>query len=316
MPFHVSIAAPHAPIPCNSVGLSRTLKMTPPPPLLSHLSFLNLAPVSGAMHEPVGLTKTHEILARFRPIAPKTQLPSSVVPTPPTLRPRPCRPRKRGRAAVHPTNRPNPPPTAFPDRRNLSPSLHPPLVERDLLRKLQEPDTKLVAPRPVRPVGSTISVGPLVELQPPPPPTTKRAKEVEDELESDPFPAVVTGRNNKVKFTNSRYKELVGQPECMWLDSMNSYIGGFGFDLGLGQTASRRINGEVVMDFSGCDVGILRDSSSVAFSCKVKIEWKCDGRKSFLDVPCDVARVYCDSKDYLFTWRFHTADPYRTRCMS
>ncbi|XP_020584252.1 uncharacterized protein LOC110027246 [Phalaenopsis equestris] len=276
------------------------------------------------MYEAVDGAKAHEILARFRPIAPKPQPPPgqlSLSNTPALqLRSR----RKRSRAHLPAKRHKTATNTLFPclnasppERNFLALSLHQPkgkpqpLVERDLLQKLQEP--KIITPRPVRPVGSSISVGPINELVPssaPPPP--KRPAEVEDEVESEKLPAVVSDYKNRVRLANSAYKELVGQPECMWLDSMayGSDCKGFAF-----RPLSRRINGEVMLEFSG-DSAAPPPPSLNGFSCRVKIEWACNGRKSFVDAPCDVCRVYCESKEYLFTWKFHVGEAYRTDFVS
>ncbi|KAI0493176.1 hypothetical protein KFK09_027452 [Dendrobium nobile] len=269
------------------------------------------------MYESVDVAKTHEILARFRPIAPKPQLapgqfPAASTPTPAfQLRSRRCRFRKR--------DRPH-----FPAKRQKTTTFFPfltasppttktqPLVERDLLQKLQEP--KIIAPRPVRPVGSSIRVGPINELagfSSPLPAAPLSPEEVEEEVESETLPALVSDYKNRVRLANSAYKELVGQPECMWLDSMvyGSECKGFGL-----RPLSRRINGEVMLEFSGDSA---RPPPSLnGFSCRVKIEWACNGRKAFVDAPCDVIRVYCESKEYLFTWKFHIGEAYRTGYVS
>ncbi|XP_058069803.1 uncharacterized protein LOC131218933 [Magnolia sinica] len=178
--------------------------------------------------------------------------------------------------------------------------------EKDLLHKLQThlsgPDNSgcgtLVTPQPVRPVGSSISVecisgSPSIGFIPP---VSKRPEEVEEEVESDALPSIVSDSNNRVRLVNSAYKELVGQPECPWLDSM------VGED-GTSRTGPKRICGEVAL--------VLSDSmevpiSSNGFSCRVKIEWASNGHKIFINAPCDVVRLSCESKGYLFTWKFHT----------
>ncbi|KAA8537861.1 hypothetical protein F0562_027559 [Nyssa sinensis] len=113
--------------------------------------------------------------------------------------------------------------------------------EKDLLQQLQGPTTtNVIAPQPVRPVGSSISVGCISED-----PSLNSAKqvprkpeEVEEEVESEALPAVVSDSNNKVRMANSAYKEMVGQPECSWLDCMA------GCDGQHGAGACKRICGE------------------------------------------------------------------------
>ncbi|KAM0950442.1 hypothetical protein DsansV1_C04g0041451 [Dioscorea sansibarensis] len=233
----------------------------------------------------VEVAKTHEIMARFRPIAPKPELPANTAlePAPRSaiaalhLRTRPCRTRKRARP---------PAPTPLPIK-HLRPNttttslVHPVLthhplptipVERDLLQELQKP--KVITPQPVRPVGSSITVLGCITLPNPyttSSPASKKPAKVEEELELESLPAVVSDSKDKVRLVNLAYKEMVGQPVCPWLDSV-------------GAGSSRRINGEVML---------------------VRIEWASNGRKKTVDVPCDVVRLCCDSKDYSFAWRFH-----------
>ncbi|PKA59908.1 hypothetical protein AXF42_Ash015966 [Apostasia shenzhenica] len=293
-------------------------------PLNPQLS--RLPPGAPAMFPP-DLAKTHEILARLRPIAPKPPQnpPAAPLAAPLRFRTRPSRARKRGRGGLLPVPFKHNKTSAAADfsaacseKQSLALSLHPPgrpLVERDLLQKLQEP--KLIAPRPVRPVGSSISVGSISEgfaAAPLPPAAPKRAEEVEEEVESETLPAVISDSNNRVRLANSAYKELVGQPECLWLETMEG-AGGGRRGLGLGP-ATRRINGEVMMEFSDSGPSPGPPAASwKGFSCRVKIEWACNGRRSFVDAPCEAIRVYCESKDYVFTWRFHTGEAYRRSYM-
>ncbi|GAV56590.1 hypothetical protein CFOL_v3_00132 [Cephalotus follicularis] len=172
--------------------------------------------------------------------------------------------------------------------------------EKDLLQQLQGASTpNVITPLPVRPVGSSISVGCISEdpravrtVQIP-----KKPEEVEDEVESEALPAVISDSNNKVRMANSAYKEMVGQPECSWLDAM---VTGEGSP---GGGSCRRINGEVMLHFFDSKVPV----SSNGFSCWVRIEWGRDGMKRSINAFCDVIRLTCQSKDYLFSWRFHTS---------
>jgi hypothetical protein len=167
--------------------------------------------------------------------------------------------------------------------------------EDDLLQQLQAPPTtgsinNVIAPQPIRPVGSSISVGSINEDRSLTPAVQKKPEEVEEEVESEALPAVISDSNNKVRMANSAYKEMVGQPECSWLDSMVA-------------SSSKRISGEVMLHLSDSSVPV---SSSNGFSCWVRIEWGSEGKKSSINAFCDVIRLSCESKNYLFTWRFHT----------
>ncbi|XP_015900487.3 uncharacterized protein LOC107433685 [Ziziphus jujuba] len=177
--------------------------------------------------------------------------------------------------------------------------------EKDLLGKLQEsPSTNtfnVIAPQPVRPVGSSIRVGRISEdpnlalatkgCRP------KKPEEVEEEVESESLPVVISDSNNKVRMVNSAYKEMVGQPECSWLDSMVNSSDGK-----VGGSSCKRISGEVVLQLCDSRMPI----SSNGFSCWVRIEWGSERNKNSVNAFCDVIRLSCESKDYLFTWRFHT----------
>ena len=170
--------------------------------------------------------------------------------------------------------------------------------ERDLLQQLQGPPagtTNVISPRPVRPVGSSITVrclrddpSPTPEIQ-----ILKKPEEVEEEMESETLPAVISDSNNKIRMANSAYKEMVGQPECPWLNSMVT---------GGASVGGNRISGEVMLQLSESKVPF----SCNGFSCWASIEWGSAGNKSSVNAFCDATRLACESKDYIFTWRFHT----------
>lgn len=179
--------------------------------------------------------------------------------------------------------------------------------EKDFLTQLQGPASTaaVISPRPIRPVGSSISIWSIKEdarstheLQ-----IQQKAEEVEEELESETLPAVVSDSNNKVRLVNSAYKEMLGQPECPWLDSMVPSEGG---------GACKRICGEVTLHFSDPDpnpnaAGDMVVSSD-GFSCRVSIEWGSNGKKAAVNAFCQVTRLFCESKDYLFAWKLHTRE--------
>lgn len=171
--------------------------------------------------------------------------------------------------------------------------------EKNLLLQLEGPSiNNVIAPQPVRPVASSISVGYISEDSSLTPPVQirKKPEEVEEAMESEVLPAVISDSNNKVRMANSAYKEMVGQPECSWLDSMINCDGKFA------GSSCNRICGEVILHFGDSGVPI----SSNGFSCWVRIEWGSHGKKNSINAFCDVIRLSCEAKDYLFTWRFHT----------
>ncbi|GMN34909.1 hypothetical protein TIFTF001_004964 [Ficus carica] len=169
--------------------------------------------------------------------------------------------------------------------------------EKDLLQQLQRVPVptaccNVIAPQPVRPVGSSICVRCISEdpkLASQAAQAPKKPDEVEEEVESEILPAVISDSNNKVRMANSAYKEMVGQPECSWLDSM------------MMTSSCKRIGGEVVLQLSDSGLPI----SSNGFSCWVRIEWGSDENKNSVNAFCEVIRLSCESKDYVFTWRFH-----------
>ncbi|XP_020104609.1 uncharacterized protein LOC109721399 [Ananas comosus] len=197
-----------------------------------------------------------------------------------------------------------PPPPSPPEVKHDVP------VEQDLLQKLQEP--KVITPMLVRPVASSITVGPITPdaTAVPPAPIPAKPEVVEEEVESETLPAVVSDSRNRVRLTNSAYKEMVGQPECPWLDSIG--LDGHGMKVRLAMKPERpqRIAGAVRLDVAESAM----PNSASGFSCQVKIEWACNGRKNYINAPCTVSRLYCESRDYLFTWRFHTNEASVTYC--
>ncbi|WCJ35563.1 hypothetical protein M5689_016810 [Euphorbia peplus] len=156
---------------------------------------------------------------------------------------------------------------------------------------IQLPRTpNVISPQPIRPVCSSIKVGCISEdpiATPPAVHVVKKPEEVEREVESDTFPAIISDSSYRVRLANSAYKEMVGQPECPWLDSM---------------VTGKRICGEVSLHLADSKV----PSCSDKFFCWVNIEWEHHGMKKRVHAFCDVIRLSCQSKDYFFSWRFHT----------
>ncbi|XP_019155947.1 PREDICTED: uncharacterized protein LOC109152755 [Ipomoea nil] len=314
-----------------------------------------------------------EILARYRPIAPKPEAPTSpsadnnALPENirksaflrnvwPHLQARPTRTRKRGRSAFAlpplkrarscfqgfaPAAAPPPPPyhqvlnssaaantwanypTGFPQipmihHPNLPPLMDSPAAAEtsgggrvlrgiDLNREAAESPEEfdfmpqlqpVITPHPVRLIGSTVFVGCILHSDPPAPPYTtslKTAADVESEAEAVSLPILVSDVNNKVRLANSAYKELVGQPECRWLDLLPPF-----------HSPCKTISGEVAIQFSN---SVNLPVSSNRFTCWVRMEWSNnDGKKTTVRAFCDAVKLACHSKDYLFQWRFHTSD--------
>lgn len=263
--------------------------------------------------------KANEIMAGFRRIAPKPVLASS--PTNAVDQSQQRRSGKRGARDLVPAPADKrlrgPPSYPFPPYCTLpwtspleaapasSRCLFPDERDGDLLRKPQAP--KVIAPRPARPVRTTICVDASsvtgansVKL----PACRMTAEQLEAEIERDALPAVISGPGDRVLRANDAYKALVGQPVCPWLDSLPDDSAG----------ASRRINGEVVLDvrrFTSTET--IRSSAGGTFSCKSRISWERNGTLTSVAAPCDVMRFDCGSGDYCFVWRFDTTEYRRER---
>uniref|UniRef100_J3MMH0 Uncharacterized protein n=1 Tax=Oryza brachyantha TaxID=4533 RepID=J3MMH0_ORYBR len=67
-----------------------------------------------------------------------------------------------------------------------------------------------------------------------------------------------------------------------------------------------RISGEVALVVS--EPAAPLPETCMGFSCSAKIAWERDGKWSSVHAPCDATRLQCESRDYVFAWRFRTAD--------
>ncbi|KAF5191340.1 Amino-acid acetyltransferase [Thalictrum thalictroides] len=180
--------------------------------------------------------------------------------------------------------------------------------EMDLLQNLHPSDSatltcgngNVIAPQAVRPVGSNISVKCILEdpSSNSAPCVLKKPKEVEADIELDTLPTVVSDSSNRVRLANSAYMEMVGQPECLWLNSMANIDGQER------SSVCKRIGGKVMLDLVDSRMPVFSDS----FKCRARIEWGSNEEKSSINVHCDVVKLSCESKNYFFTWRFHTKE--------
>lgn len=174
------------------------------------------------------------------------------------------------------------------------------------------PRHRVVTPQPLRPIRSTIIIGEYARL---PighgPPVPKLGKDLEAALEIDNLPAVITDSKCRVRAANSKYMEMVWQPECRWLN----YLVVTELSLTTPTRTSAwvgRINGEVIMDLSQCtpgpEPGMVKEGfgSDERFLCMVRVEWQVGQSRKSVTCACDVISVYCVSNDYTFVWRFHS----------
>ncbi|XP_022870898.1 uncharacterized protein LOC111390131 [Olea europaea var. sylvestris] len=172
--------------------------------------------------------------------------------------------------------------------------------ELDFMPQSKPANPVVITPRAVRPIGSTISVKSISENPGQRATATgkqvlKNPAEVEEEVEFEAMPAVVSDSNNRVRLTNSAYKKMVGQPECCWLDFIPSYDG---------SGACKRISGEVVLRLEDSCFSL----SLNGFNCWVKIEWASNGKSSSVTAFCEAMKLDCEAKDYQFLWRFHKSE--------
>ncbi|KAL1209403.1 hypothetical protein V5N11_020725 [Cardamine amara subsp. amara] len=180
------------------------------------------------------------------------------------------------------------------------------IQERDFLKLLQGPiptttttTSKVISPQPIRPVCSRINVACIYPLTYPSQIIKKSPKEVEEEVESEDLPSLISDSNNRVRLVNSAYKEMLGQPECSWLESI---------------VKGKRICGDVMIHFCEPKTPVMIGNNG--FSCWVRIEWGKDGKEEFMHAFCDVMKLACDSKDYVFKWRVYTTPDRRQNCQS
>jgi hypothetical protein len=252
--------------------------------------------------------KANEIMARFRPIAPKP-----VLTPPPTsavilssqrwsgkrggrdLVPAPSDKRLRGAPSSCPCPLFRASPWTWSCLETAPASSIIPM-ERDQARKV-------IAPRPARPVRTTVCVDTSSVTGANPVKLAACRMTVEQvlaEMERDALPAVMSDPGNRVLRANDAFKALVGQPVCPWLGSLTLPGDAAG--------ASWRINGEVVLDvrrFYSTDEP-ARASAGGAFSCNSRILWERNGTLTSVAAPCDVMRFDCGSGGCLFVWRFDT----------
>ncbi|KAL8130958.1 uncharacterized protein LOC141711255 [Apium graveolens] len=189
--------------------------------------------------------------------------------------------------------------------KDLDLNMHVP-VEKDLLRQLQAKEEQVqsetrdvIAPRPIKLVSSAIKIHPrTISNQEVAVQSRSKAKEIEVEMESEPLPTVISDSKNQVRLANSAYNRLVGQPECSWLDSIDAGCGG-------DAVKCNKICGEVMLQIPDTAVEEFVSTSN-GFFCLVVIEWGNSEYKSSITTLGEAVRLFCESRDYMFAWRFHT----------
>eukprot|EP00252_Welwitschia_mirabilis_P014698 TRINITY_DN3243_c0_g1_i1.p1 TRINITY_DN3243_c0_g1~~TRINITY_DN3243_c0_g1_i1.p1 ORF type:complete len:513 (-),score=-39.15 TRINITY_DN3243_c0_g1_i1:482-2020(-) len=152
----------------------------------------------------------------------------------------------------------------------------------------------VITPQPLRPIGSTITVECVTELPAASAssvPSAVSVEVLEEQLERERAPALLTDTAFRVRWANSAYRQMVGQPECAWLSAPAEAVGEMGRKIS-------RINGDVGIVFGGKGSG---GEGGGGFSCRVKIQWE----KNSMTVPCDVFRLSASaSSETFYAWRF------------
>ncbi|KAH8947857.1 hypothetical protein BDL97_11G065700 [Sphagnum fallax] len=154
---------------------------------------------------------------------------------------------------------------------------------------------KVIAPQPIRAVGSTIFLECITKVNQLASPMLGTVEAFQDQLEKLLLPTVITDLRHRVRWVNTAYKQMVGQPEFAWLSST---VGGNSEPEAPSQT---RLAGDVSLVCAGEQPPV----DAAEFSCQVRIQWtKGGGENSSLACPVDVIRLDEDSSGPLFVWKF------------
>ncbi|XP_024389040.1 uncharacterized protein [Physcomitrium patens] len=164
---------------------------------------------------------------------------------------------------------------------------------------ISEVQAKVIAPQPVRAVGSTITVQTIVSFDRHSVPLTETFQDVQERLDKGDMPYVVTDLKFRVKWVNTAYKRLVGQPKLSWLASTV----GSGADHE-DSPASLRLAGDVSLV---CDGAQIMDEIA-AFTCRVGIHWSHQGEHSAMSVPSEVFRLEDGTAGSMYVWGFDVCD--------
>eukprot|EP00850_Spirogloea_muscicola_P006158 SM000029S10453 [mRNA] locus=s29:271220:273303:- [translate_table: standard] len=143
------------------------------------------------------------------------------------------------------------PPQGLPERQRAAPPAAAPAEQH---RVAPSPSPAVISPHPVRPIESTVcinSLRPLVEGGGGGCPICGPLSAVQRHFEEWPAPALLTDISHRVRWVNTAYKKMVGQPECSWLAAaVGSGCGG------------ERLAGEVTM--LGLDGGSATAAGSMS----------------------------------------------------
>ncbi|KAJ7557287.1 hypothetical protein O6H91_05G120500 [Diphasiastrum complanatum] len=151
-------------------------------------------------------------------------------------------------------------------------------------------DVKPIAPQAV---GSTITLECITEVcQASVPTIIRKFEHAKEQLEQSPLPAVVVDALSRVRYVNSAYKKMIGQPEFLWLAKTMSDPS---------SSASQRLAGEVSL----VCVNDQPPLNAASFSCRVSIHWIDAATSKSVTVPCDVCKLVGEDDQSVYAWRFH-----------
>ncbi|KAL3696353.1 hypothetical protein R1sor_010429 [Riccia sorocarpa] len=149
----------------------------------------------------------------------------------------------------------------------------------------------VIAPQPIRPVGSTLTVSSITRSNLAGPPITDSLESVKEQLEGTPMPAIVTDYRSRVRYVNSAYKQMVGQPECPWLSTV-------GKKSVRDNAQHSRLTGEVLLT---CKENL--EHLDAGFSCRVLVQWGKQGKENAMTVSCEVSRLENDKVGSMYVWK-------------
>lgn len=147
-------------------------------------------------------------------------------------------------------------------------------------------NSRVIMPQPLRPVGSSVVVECITDTHLQEEMNTASMmsmEEVEEQLESKTSPCLISDSQKTVRWSNSAYRQMVGQPECSWLEKESNKV--------------VRIQGKILLLFN-----LQLPQNVSAFSCRVKIQWNNAGDKTSITVPCDVFRF--NGNGHSLAWHF------------
>eukprot|EP00249_Psilotum_nudum_P006930 c20165_g2_i1 orf=359-2527(-) len=165
----------------------------------------------------------------------------------------------------------------------------------------------VIMPQPKRLVGSTVSLERVTEAVHSNTYPWHSLAAIEAQLEKSNLPGFITDSSNRVRWVNSAYKQMVGQPECPWLASTVVTSSGCCKSDGPSSSPyilhSPRLNGEVSLI---CTANKIPETAT-AFSGWVNIQWTNSGETKSMAAPCDVARLEDESSGRMLVWKFDVA---------